>query len=220
MSSPLRRRKRPPGRPAHDDVLTPAEWRVVQAVRHGLTNAAIAARQGISRDAVKFHVRNALAKLMLRTRVDLRHWQGAPKDSAYRAHRNQREKASMRATVALGPIGQISRSVRDIDVARAWYGDTLGLAHLYTFGKLSFFDCGGTRLMLSAEGEPGPESILYLRVDDIAAAHAALAERGVEFLGAPHMIHRHADGTEEWMVFFKDPEGRPLALMALERKKA
>jgi methylmalonyl-CoA/ethylmalonyl-CoA epimerase len=28
------------------------------------------------------------------------------------------------------------------------------------------------------------------------------------------MIHRHADGTEEWMAFFKDPEGRPMAIMA------
>jgi methylmalonyl-CoA/ethylmalonyl-CoA epimerase len=28
------------------------------------------------------------------------------------------------------------------------------------------------------------------------------------------MIHRHADGTEEWMAFFSDPEGRPLALMS------
>jgi len=27
------------------------------------------------------------------------------------------------------------------------------------------------------------------------------------------MIFRHANGTEEWMAFFKDPEGRPLALM-------
>ena len=28
------------------------------------------------------------------------------------------------------------------------------------------------------------------------------------------MIHRHADGTEEWMAFFNDLEGRPLAIMA------
>jgi methylmalonyl-CoA/ethylmalonyl-CoA epimerase len=91
----------------------------------------------------------------------------------------------------------------------------LGLRHLYTFGKLAFFDCGGTRLYLSAEGDaPGPESVLYLRVEDIAAAHDELAARGVEFTGAPHMIHRHADGTEEWLAFFLDPEGRPLALMS------
>jgi len=37
--------------------------------------------------------------------------------------------------------------------------------------------------------------------------------RGVEFTNAPHMIFRDADGTEEWMAFFKDPEGRALALM-------
>ncbi|WJR75342.1 hypothetical protein [Bradyrhizobium sp. NP1] len=33
------------GRPAFDDLLTPAEWRVVEAVRHGLTNREIAARR-------------------------------------------------------------------------------------------------------------------------------------------------------------------------------
>ena len=119
----------------------------------------------------------------------------------------------------LGPIGQISRTVRDIDAACAWYGNVLGLKHLFTFGKLAFFDCGGTRLYLSAENaEPGTESVLYLRVDDIAAAHDELKARGVEFIGAPHLIHRHADGTEEWMAFFKDPEARPLAIMSQARK--
>jgi predicted enzyme related to lactoylglutathione lyase len=96
----------------------------------------------------------------------------------------------------------------------------LGLKHLYTFGKLAFFDLGGVRLYLSAEGsEPTPESTLYLRVDDIGAAYGELSARGVKFNGAPHMIHRHADGTEEWMAFFKDPEGRFLALMSQARPK-
>jgi catechol 2,3-dioxygenase-like lactoylglutathione lyase family enzyme len=115
----------------------------------------------------------------------------------------------------LGPIGQIARSVKDIAKAEAWYGGVLGLPHLYTFGKLAFFDCGGTRLFLSAEKDQAEnESLLYFRVADISAAYANLAGRGVEFQGAPHMIHRHADGTEEWMAFFKDPDGRPLALMS------
>jgi catechol 2,3-dioxygenase-like lactoylglutathione lyase family enzyme len=115
----------------------------------------------------------------------------------------------------LGPIGQISRSVRDIKQAEHWYGIVLGLPHLYTFDKLAFFDCGGVRLFLSQQEKPAEaESILYLRVDDIRRAHEELQARGVEFTGAPHMIHRHADGTEEWMAFFKDPEGRPLAIMA------
>jgi catechol 2,3-dioxygenase-like lactoylglutathione lyase family enzyme len=104
--------------------------------------------------------------------------------------------------------------VRDIAESEHWYGQILGLAHLYTYGTLAFFDLNGTRLMLSAQAQPQPESILYLRVADIRAACEALRARGVEFDAAPHLIHRHADGTEEWLAAFRDPEGRPLALMS------
>jgi catechol 2,3-dioxygenase-like lactoylglutathione lyase family enzyme len=118
---------------------------------------------------------------------------------------------------SIGAIGQISRQVRDLNAAVTWYRDVLGLTHLFTFGTLAFFDCHGIRLFLSAgekeEGEPG-DSVLYFRTDDIEAAHERLRERGVTFRGAPHMIHRHASGLEEWMAFFEDPDGRPLALMA------
>jgi DNA-binding CsgD family transcriptional regulator/predicted enzyme related to lactoylglutathione lyase len=190
--------------------LTPAEWRVVHAVKHGMTSREIAARRGISIDAVKYHVANALAKLGLPDRRALRHWHQAPKQSAL-----NRKETLMDAPAALGPIGQISRSVRNIDEAQAWYGTVLGIPHLYTFGKLAFFDCGGTRLMLTAQTDvASAESILYLLVADIAAAHDELRSRGVEFIAAPHMIHKHADGTEEWMAFFKDPEGRTLAIMS------
>jgi DNA-binding CsgD family transcriptional regulator/catechol 2,3-dioxygenase-like lactoylglutathione lyase family enzyme len=212
--------RRPRGRPRHDDLLTPAEWRIVNAVRHGLSNGQIAKRRGISLDAVKYHVENAIAKLGLRGRAELKRWRGAPNDSAMHQTTQTRtaptkDESMTTQTTHLGAIGQISRSVKDIAKAEAWYGGVLGLPHLYTFGKLAFFDCGGTRLFLSAEGdEPANESLLYFRVSDISAAHASLAARGVEFHGAPHMIHRHADGTEEWMAFFKDPDGRPLALMS------
>ena len=221
MSKLSNEKPRPRGRPPHPDQLTPGEWRIVNAVRHGLSNAAIAKRRGISEDAVKYHVRNAVAKLGLRNRGELKRWQGAPTDSALAMRTAKRKKEPQMSTSRskLGPIGQISRTVGDIDTACAWYGGVLGLQHLYTFGKLAFFDCGGTRLFLSAENAtPAPESILYLRVEDIAAVHADLTVRGVEFSGAPHMIHRHPDGTEEWMAFFKDPEGRPLALMSQVRK--
>lgn len=119
--------------------------------------------------------------------------------------------------LALGPIGQVSRTVRDIDAACAWYGGVLGLKHLYTFGKLAFFDCGGVRLFLTESDERAAESILYWRVEDIDAAYGTLTERGVQFHGAPHLIFRHPDGMEEWMAFFKDPDGRPLALMSQVR---
>jgi catechol 2,3-dioxygenase-like lactoylglutathione lyase family enzyme len=141
---------------------------------------------------------------------------GAPFDSALAKQTN--EKEPIMNELHLGPVGQISRNVRNIDTACAWYGTVLGLPHLFTFGKLAFFDCGGTRLFLNEAEEPGPESILYFRVADIAAAHVELTQRGVEFTNAPHMIFRHPDGTEEWMAFFKDPEGRPLAVMAQVKK--
>jgi catechol 2,3-dioxygenase-like lactoylglutathione lyase family enzyme len=116
--------------------------------------------------------------------------------------------------LGLGPIGQISRSVQDISRSEDWYKTVLGLPHLFTVGKLAFFDCGGVRLFLSQEEAPHVESVLYLRVGDIQQSFAELQSRGVEFVDQPHRIHRHADGTEEWMTFFKDLEGRLLALMS------
>ncbi|MEU0789101.1 VOC family protein [Amycolatopsis sp. NPDC005961] len=195
------------GRPRHPDRLTPAEWRVVDAVRHGLSNGEIARRRGTSRDAVKFHVGNAVRKLGLTGRAELRTWRGAAADSALAGRVS--EEAPM-----LGPIGQVSRTVTDLDRAKAFYGDVLGLEHLYTFGDLAFFDCDGVRLFLTA-GEPrGAESVLYFTVPDIDAAYDSLRARGVEFVGAPHLIFRHESGVEEWMAFFTDPDGHATAIMA------
>jgi DNA-binding CsgD family transcriptional regulator/catechol 2,3-dioxygenase-like lactoylglutathione lyase family enzyme len=196
------------GRPPHDDVLTPTEWQIVHAVQHGMSNREIARRRGISLDAVKFHLDNVRAKLQIDSRKSLRQWFRSPKGSALA------QQVSTMTTLQLGPIGQISRSVRDVKEAESWYRDVLGLPHLYTFGKLAFFDCAGTRLFISENEKSGPESILYLKVPDIVAAHRQLQARGVEFVNPPHMIHKHADGTEEWMAFFNDPEGRPLAIMS------
>ena len=204
MASPRER-----GRPAHPDVLTPAEWRVVEAVRHGLRNREIAARQGVSMEAVKFHVANALQKLGMSSRHELRRWTGVRRDSQLFL-----KERSMEQEVKLGVLGQISRTVRDIAAARTWYGEMLGLTHLYSFGNLAFFDCGGVRLFLSEGEATSSESILYFLVDDVRTAHASLSARGLEFTHAPHMIHRHADGTEEWMAFLQDNEGRPLAIMS------
>jgi DNA-binding CsgD family transcriptional regulator/catechol 2,3-dioxygenase-like lactoylglutathione lyase family enzyme len=198
------------GRPAHDDLLTPAEWRVAEAVRHGMSNREIAERRRISLDAVKFHVANALEKLGLKNRAALRRWNGVAKSSALYS-----KEAGMTEALQMGPVGQIARRVKDIAAARQWYGEVLGLKHLYSFGDLAFFDCGGTRLFLSQSPDKEQnESILYFRVPDIRAAHDGLMAKGIEFTHAPHMIHRHEDGTEEWMAFFQDNDGRPLAIMA------
>ena len=203
----------PRGRPAYDDVLTPAEWRVVHAVQHGMTNREIAKRRGISTDAVKFHVANIYSKLGVTSRQSLRQWFRAPRGSALGT-----KETTVAATTTLGRVAQISRTVRDIAQAEIWYREVLGLAHLYTYGPLAFFDCAGTRLMLTQYGEPSAtESIVYLAVDDIVSARDELLARGVEFINAPHMIHRRADGTEEWLVMFNDPERRPLGLISQVR---
>jgi DNA-binding CsgD family transcriptional regulator/catechol 2,3-dioxygenase-like lactoylglutathione lyase family enzyme len=206
------------GRPPHDDVLTPTEWRIVHAVQHGLTNREIATRRGVSVDAVKFHMDNIRAKLGIDRKRSLRTWFRSPHGSALTAQGRLSQLEQSMSTLNLGPIGQISRSVRNIRDTEDWYKNVLGLPHLYTFGKLAFFDCSGTRLLLSENEQAAPESILYLKVPDIAAAYAAMRSRGVEFSSAPHMIHQHADGTEEWMAFFNDLEGRPLAIMSQARK--
>src|SRR6185503_12357448 len=98
--------RRPRGRPAYADVLTPAEWRVVEAVRHGMTNPQIAGRQNVSADAVKYHVANALLKLGLSSRAELRRWDGVARESAV-----QRKDRKMPTAEKLGPLAQISRTV-------------------------------------------------------------------------------------------------------------
>jgi DNA-binding CsgD family transcriptional regulator/catechol 2,3-dioxygenase-like lactoylglutathione lyase family enzyme len=197
------------GRPPHPDLLTPAEWQVTELVRHGLSNSKIAGRRQVSVDAVKYHVANILQKLGFSNRGALRSWDGICRDShlfgkARMMHDDQQ----------LGMIGQVARSVKDIEEATEWYRNTLGLPHLYSFGNLAFFNCSGVRLFLS-QGEGGAaESVLYFQVGDIHAAATSLEARGVKFTHAPHMIHRHENGREEWMAFFEDNEKRPLAIMA------
>jgi predicted enzyme related to lactoylglutathione lyase len=126
----------------------------------------------------------------------------------------------MTTSFALGPIGQVALTVDSIETAEPFYRDALGLRHLYTFGNLAFFDCHGTRLFLTAaddEAHSRNHSVVYFHVPDINQAYDALSERGVPFEGAPHMIHRHEDGTEEWMAFFRDPSANILAIMAQAR---
>lgn len=55
----------------------------------------------------------------------------------------------------LSRIGQIAINVHDVDRATAFYRNVLALPHLFRAGQLSFFNCGGVRLMLS----PGKASI-------------------------------------------------------------
>ena len=115
----------------------------------------------------------------------------------------------------ISAIQQVAVNVRDVDRARAFYRDKLGMRHLFDGGpKLTFFDCGGVRLMLGPASEPEfdhPSSILYLRVEHIHATHGELASRGVHFRDEPHLVAKLPD-REIWMAFFDDGEGNVMAI--------
>ena len=217
--------KRPRGRPRHDDVLTPAEWRTLDGVRHGLSNTQIARRTGISRDAVKYHLANIVAKLDVANRQALMTWRGYPKTSRpLTPPFEEKEAMSARKEVptqtSTNDIGQVARTVADIEQSINFYRDIVGLELLYQFPSLAFFDCGGVRLMLQESADPGTESVLYFSVEDIDQRFDALLANGATTTSAPHLIHRHDDGVEEWMAFFEDPEGRPLGLMTTRAANA
>lgn len=201
-----------PGRPASEDVLTPAEWQVVHMVRHGMSNRRIALRRRTSVDAVKFHLENIRAKLDLPDRRAIRTWRGIPRNHPLA----RPPMTTTHAPVGLSHLGQVAHTVKQIEPAVAFFRDTLGITHLFTAGQLAFFDCDGTRLMITAmaESQDNGNSCLYFTVDDIHASQASLAAQGVAFESEPHLIHRHPDGTEEWMTFFRDPDGNILALMS------
>jgi methylmalonyl-CoA/ethylmalonyl-CoA epimerase len=131
---------------------------------------------------------------------------------------NQFASDEMKGTVNFTGIGQVARTVEDLAASTKWYSSVLGLSHLYTFETMAFFDCGGTRLMLSQTSEWVPESLLYFTVNDIGLIAKQLTELGVTMLQEPQVVHQHDDGTQEWMGFFNDLEGRPLGL--IERRTA
>jgi methylmalonyl-CoA/ethylmalonyl-CoA epimerase len=123
--------------------------------------------------------------------------------------------ATAASPAALARIAQIAVNAHDVDRATAFYRDVLGLRHLFRAGQLSFFDCGGIRLMLDKAEKPEfdhPSSILYFQVGDIQSAFERMKAAGVKFEDEPHVIARMPD-QDLWMTFFRDSEGNLLALM-------
>ena len=125
------------------------------------------------------------------------------------------------AVPAIQSLGQVSVIVKDVERAKIFYRDTLGLPFLFEFPGMAFFDCGGVRLYLAPAVKPEFDhtSILYYRVSDIQAAAANLETRGVAFLQKPVMAHQDAR-HELWIAFFNDSEGNTLALMSEVGKAA
>ena len=113
-------------------------------------------------------------------------------------------------------IAQIAVPVHDVERAKAFYRDRLGLTHLFDAPPgLAFFQCGETRLMLSQpEGpETAGSSILYYAVADAREAQAALAADAVVFEEDARCIARVGD-RDIWLAVCRDSEGNLIGLMS------
>jgi methylmalonyl-CoA/ethylmalonyl-CoA epimerase len=120
-------------------------------------------------------------------------------------------------SVQLSAIGQIAINVHDLEKATAFYRNTLGMELIFQVpGLMSFFDCGGIRLMLGIPTSPEddhPSSVIYYRVADIHESHEALKAKGVHFSQNPHSVGQMGD-IDVWMAFFEDVDGNTLAIMS------
>ena len=109
-------------------------------------------------------------------------------------------------------------AVRDLDEARSFYRDTLGLRTSEEYGLMWLHLAGGRDTLIYEQPEATPASftILNFEVDDIDAAVAALEARGVGF--------ERFDGVRQddygifreegpYIAWFKDPSGNVLSVL-------
>ena len=109
-------------------------------------------------------------------------------------------------------------SVDDIDAARKFYGETLGLRVSEEYGMLSLHIAGERDILVYPKPDhtPATFTILNFPVDDIEKAVDELAERGVRF-------ERYDDsntdekgiyrGQGPLIAWFKDPAGNILSVL-------
>ncbi len=95
------------GRPPHQDVLTPAEWRVLEHLRAGRSNPEIAIRLHVSVNTVRTHVSSMLAKLELSDRHELAAWDGEPQEAS---------RVALARFALAGPLGWVREG--------SWVGKT------------------------------------------------------------------------------------------------
>jgi catechol 2,3-dioxygenase-like lactoylglutathione lyase family enzyme len=112
-------------------------------------------------------------------------------------------------------------AVDDIDKARQFYGDTLGLKTSVENGLLTLHIAGNRETLVYPKPghTPADYTILNFPVDDIDAAVDALAARGVRFERYDGFaqdekgIFRDAGPDIAW---FKDPAGNTLSVLQLD----
>ena len=109
-------------------------------------------------------------------------------------------------------------SVDDIEKARQFYGDTLGIDTSEQYGLLTLHLAGGrdTLVYPKPDHTPAACTILNFEVDDIDEAVDGLASRGVQFerydgLGQDETGINRAGGP--YIAWFKDPAGNILSVL-------
>ena len=108
--------------------------------------------------------------------------------------------------------------VTDLDRAKEFYGDTLGLTFLWETPVAVRYRCGAVS-EISAFKRPAivtEHTLAHCEVDDIEAEVAALASKGVEFLDyadGPLATTGHiAQLGPARAAWFRDPDGNTLGL--------
>ena len=114
-------------------------------------------------------------------------------------------------------------SVDDIDAARAFYADTLGLdveTNAMGFLEIRLASGGGILAYAKPNHEPASFTILNFPVDDIDAAVDDLRQRGVETKIYPDEVFAsdergivRGEGQGPDIAWFRDPAGNVLAVM-------
>ena len=109
-------------------------------------------------------------------------------------------------------------AVRDLQEARRFYGDTLGLRTSEEHGLLTLHLAGDrdTLVYEKADHAPANYTILNFVVDDVDAAVDALAGRGVRFEryeGFEQDEKGVARGSGPTIAWFKDPAGNILSVL-------
>ena len=112
-------------------------------------------------------------------------------------------------------------AVGDIEAARAFYADTLGLEVSEENGMLTLHLAGErpTLVYPKEDHEPATYTILNFPVDDIDAAVDALVEKGVAFElyeGAPQDAKGIVREYGPPIAWFRDPAGNVLSVIKLD----
>jgi predicted enzyme related to lactoylglutathione lyase len=109
-------------------------------------------------------------------------------------------------------------AVDDLEAARNFYGQTLGLNTSEHYGLLTLHLAGDRDTLVYPKPDHVPASytILNFQVDDIDAAVGELASRGVQLerydgLGQDEKGINRAGGP--YIAWFKDPAGNILAVL-------